>query len=1303
MKLRLFTPFLAILFAGLLSFTQAFAQISNVTYAANACAGQQVTVTFNTTITSAGRSFAIALVPAAGSPIPLGTTTSTTANVTIPASTAPAANYKISVTSVTPPATATGAANISIASIPAPPTAAALADVCAGTTVTPATISGAVSGGSGLKWFTSADLTGAGTASPVVNNPLAVGTHQFYVASTNASCKSAAVVVSIKVNAVPAAPGVSNINACVGQTVTAADVIATVSNPEAGTLTWYATAAATTGTSSPAAPNTSAAATIDYFVSVTKNGCEGPKANLKVIVAAPPATPVLSAAPAPVCVNEVVPSSTFTSAVAAGPGSLVWYATNTSTTPLTGSAITVNTSTAGTKRLFVARKSGSCESSRLEVTLEVKAAPAAPGVSPLTVCVGTSPNPVLTATGTGLKWYTSADVLLSSAPTIATTTAGTFTYKVSQTVGGCESPKATITATVKKTPPPVTDDVAYCKGETPAALTATGTALKWYTSSTGGTGSATAPTVSTATVGTVAYYVTQTVDGCESDRARIDVKTKAVPVAPTVANMDDVCRNTTLTSAQLLSKVTAATGTLKWYTVATGGTGTATAPAPVTTTAGPVNFYVSQSVDGCESPRANIKLEVRESPVAPTVIAAVDLCHQAPSTEKLTATPTGTNTLKWYSVASGGTALPDAPVPSTATVTTTPLSYYVSQSQKYSATLTCEGPRATINVAINPLPAVANTTDQALCQTRGDETANFLATPTAGTNSLLWYPNASSTTGETVVPKQALKTPGEFQYYVAQKSAKQCLGAKKLVKIRVKRLPVSPSVANLEYCQFENAPALTAGLEPSATINWYGRNATGGTPSPTAPKPSTEEGGNYSYYVSQTLEGCEGDRSELKVLIKTTPKPQTQDFITYCHNAAATPLSATGQRLAWYRPNGEKRSEAYTPFTATVGDQYFYVTQTGDNNCESPKQEIKITVYPLPSATISGQSSIPLGASATIKIVFTGMGPWNYKLSNGYSNVSESNTVEIQVQPSVTTSYLVTEVSNACGKGTPNGNAVVTVLVPTITTGNPDVVAVCAGTEVSVPFQQSGNFPANSRFVLQLSRENKGNTFKSVPSAVSGNSIKATLPDTLAGGNYYIRVISENTNPNLNVEGSVSGVNLDVAPRPTAILPEDRAIYAGQSTSISIGLTGEAPWTFTYSDGTTKTPVTTSTTPYVFTATPAATATYTVTEIANKCGAGRSVGSTRVQVDPILGVEPSGQNWVKVMPTLIESRCKVSLDVTDYNGIDLKIVDMSGREVRRMSLSGEVTDVDMNQLPSGIYFFRVGNSRQNAVIKVLKH
>jgi oligosaccharide reducing-end xylanase len=71
--------------------------------------------------------------------------------------------------------------------------------------------------------------------------------------------------------------------------------------------------------------------------------------------------------------------------------------------------------------------------------------------------------------------------------------------------------------------PTVTSPVSYQQGATASALTATGTALKWYTVPTDGSGSSTAPVPSTSTVGTTTYYVSQTLNNCEGPRASVTV------------------------------------------------------------------------------------------------------------------------------------------------------------------------------------------------------------------------------------------------------------------------------------------------------------------------------------------------------------------------------------------------------------------------------------------------------------------------------------------------------------------------------------------------------------------------------------------------------------------------------------------------------------------------------------------------------------------------------------------------------------------------------------------------------------
>ena len=330
---------------------------------------------------------------------------------------------------------------------------------------------------------------------------------------------------------------------------------------------------------------------------------------------------------------------------------------------------------------------GTATSSAVSVT--VNAAPSAPtGTANYNYCVGSTAT-ALTVSGTLLKWYTQATAGTSNttAPTPTTTAVGAQNFWVSQTTNNCESPRLAITATVAQTATPTgTTSINYCVGSIATALTVTGTSLKWYTVATTGISSTTAPTPTTTNTGSQNYWVSQTLNNCESARLQITVTVGAATSAPTVTSSAvSYCQNSTATALS-------ATGTsLKWYSSSTEGTGSNTAPTPITSTAGITNYYVSQTSNGCESARTNIAVTINAAPQAPSVTSLINY-NVGETASVLTAT--GTN-LKWYTMATSGTASTTAPTPSTANVSS--ITYYVSQTN----TSGCESARASIVVSVS--------------------------------------------------------------------------------------------------------------------------------------------------------------------------------------------------------------------------------------------------------------------------------------------------------------------------------------------------------------------------------------------------------------------------------------------------------------------------------------------------------------------------------------------------------------------------------------------------------------------------
>jgi len=676
------------------------------------------------------------------------------------------------------------------------------------------------------------------------------------VRNTTTGCVSAPVNLSTDAIIPPAPPTVSSpVTYC--QNSTAAALTAVGSS-----LLWYTAASGGVGSAIAPTPSTNIVGSTTYYVSQTTGLCESGRSPITVNITNQPSAPSVTPT-----VNYCQNAAT-TQLTALG-SNLLWY---TSASGGTGTAIapTPSSATAGITSYYVSQSIGSCESTRSLITVTINATPSVPAVnSSISYCLNAAAT-ILTATGANLLWYNApvGGSGSSAAPTPSTTASGVTNYYVSQTANGCEGPRASIAVTVNPIPvaPTVTTSFTYCENATASQLTATGNSLLWYNTASGGTGNSAAPTPSTSSAGNTVYYVSQTVNGCESPRASVTVTVNANPVLPTVTPTVTYCEN------DVAAALNATGSNLTWYTTATGGTGTTVPPTPSTTSAGVSTYYVSQTVNGCESGRSAITVTVNAKPTMPTVTTNISYCQDEIVSSPLTAS--GSN-LQWYSSASGGVGSSIAPIP----ITTLPgiTDYYVSQTLNG-----CESPRAQITVNIKPTPAVPITSNLDLC--RFENSTALIAT---GSN-LLWYTIANGGTGSTSAPIPSTSLPGIQTYYVTQ-TINGCESPKASVTVTIKSLPLAPIVTSpVIYCQFAAAIPLKAN---GSSLLWYNA-ASGGTGTTVAPIPSTSNAGNSFFYVSQTTNGCEGPRAGITVTIfkdSTAVTNFSYSPSTVCINATTNP------------------------------------------------------------------------------------------------------------------------------------------------------------------------------------------------------------------------------------------------------------------------------------------------------------------------------------------------------------------------------------------------------------------------------
>ncbi|MCG7858897.1 hypothetical protein MD537_18110, partial [Flavihumibacter sediminis] len=946
---------------------------------------------------------------------------------------------------------------VTVNATPAAPTVTTPITYCQGATATALTATPA--SGNTLLWYTVA-TGGTGSATPPTPSTTTVGSTIYYVSQvTNLNCEGPRAAITVNVNTTPVAPTVTTpVVYCQGATATAL----TATPVSGNTLLWYTVATGGTSTTTAPIPSTTTVGSVTYYVSQrTSLNCEGPRAAITVTVNATPPVPTVST---PVVYCQGATATALTATPASG-NTLLWYTVATGGTSSSTAPTPITTSVGSVTYYVSQRTTDNCEGPRASITVTVNATPAAPTVTtPVVYCQGATAT-VLTATAAGtntLLWYTvpTGGTGSTTAPTPLTNTVGSTIYYVSQRTNlNCEGPRASITVTVNATPaaPTVTTPVLYCRGAATTQLSATpvsGNTLLWYTVPSGGTGSTTAPTPSSTTVGSVTYYVSQRTSlNCEGPRSAITVTVNPIPTAPTVTTPVVYCQGATATP---LTATPASGNTLLWYTVATGGTSSTTAPTPITTTVGSVTYYVSQrTTDNCEGPRSSITVTVNATPAAPTVTTPVVYCQGATATA-LTATATGSNTLLWYTVPTGGTGS-TAPTPSTTTVGST--IYYVSQRTN----LNCEGPRASITVTVNATPpAPTVTTPVVYCRTA---TASPLtATPASG-NTLLWYTAPTGGTGSTIAPTPSTATVGSVTYYVSQRTTDNCIGPRAAIIVNVNATPAAPTVTTpITYCQGATATALTATPASGNTLLWY-TVATGGTGSATPPTPSTTTVGSTLYYVSQVTNlNCEGPRAAITVNVNTTPvAPTVTTPVVYCQGATATALTATpvsGNTLLWYTvaTGGTSTTTAPIPSTTTVGSVTYYVSQRTSSNCEGPRASITVTVNATPPApSVTSPVIYCQGATATALTATPISGNtllW-YTVPTGGTGSATAPTPSTTTAGSVT--YYVSQVTSLNCAG-PRSSITVNVLSIPAVPSNPVTATRCGqGTAVIRATTTNGN------------------------------------------------------------------------------------------------------------------------------------------------------------------------------------------------------------------------------------------------------
>jgi hypothetical protein len=115
------------------------------------------------------------------------------------------------------------------------------------------------------------------------------------------------------------------------------------------------------------------------------------------------------------------------------------------------------------------------------------------------------------------------------------------------------------------------------------------------------------------------------------------------------------------------------------------------------------------------------------------------------------------------------------------------------------------------------------------------------------------------------------------------------------------------------------------------------------------------------------------------------------------------------------------------------GKTYTYIYDEIGNR----KQKIISISCVLPTAFLSGSTTIEEGQSTSLKFAYAGTKPINMTVNEVTFSYINSNNLSYEVTPGSTQTYTISQISNACGLGTAHGSATVTV-VPRVL--RPDII-----------------------------------------------------------------------------------------------------------------------------------------------------------------------------------------------------------------------------------------------------------------------
>ncbi|WP_162996740.1 Ig-like domain-containing protein [Mucilaginibacter kameinonensis] len=632
---------------------------------------------------------------------------------------------------------------------------------------------------------------------------------------------------------------------------------------------------------------------------------------------------------------------------------------------------------------------GPCSFKSSTVTIYINSVPAAPTASAKPVCVGNTTTLIATAPGGTYHWYSDASggTLLKTGPIFTTPPIiNDITYYVSTTIGGITSNRTPVL--VHPTPQPAAPEVTWapvCEG-TSAILTASGSTgtYTWYNLPLGGTPIHNGSTFSTAQL-TInrTYYVETSVNGCISERKKVDVVVTPAPQVTSSPTSDPVCSGTALNYTITADQPGT---TFSWDRQAIAGisnpavTGQTTSSITETLintkgAAVDVTYSITPYLNGCPGEVFQYVVTVNATPVVVSD-PPPPVCNAASPNYEVKFNPQVTS-FTWSRDAVQG--ISNAAVTGQASTTIKEVLYNTTNDPIVVTymfnfkTNDCPGAQYPLNVTVNPGVSVTTPQPDPRCN---NTPLGLTLTSNVGSATFLWSRQAvpgisnAAVTNETANPiNETLinTTTNPIQVsYIVTPMAFGCSSSP--VRYTVTVMPETAMheiFVSTPVCEGNEITLQTVPVA-NARYLWTGPNnfrSEGTSPIVTIPNATAANAGDYS--LSVILNTCPSEPSTKTVQVNSIPIVNAGPSHTECVSVPSIQLDGSVSRTGiWSGGQGGTfalLSDPKTQYFPSAADRAngsvkLTLTSTGVD-CAAVHSDVIITFAPSPGAD-AGPSSI---------------------------------------------------------------------------------------------------------------------------------------------------------------------------------------------------------------------------------------------------------------------------------------------------------------------------------------------------------